>query len=189
MAHPMRHTAVGNRVWNIVATIRGNEFRRATRVLGEFGRVKRTPFYNVVVADVSDPQAMLDRLQTRLSAEPNAAGCLSRVVPVVGTFEFHSKEELEASSEHALADLAPALAAKSFHVRVHHRGVRGMSSRDEERRFDVFLLDALERQGKPGRIAFVDPDAVIAVEIVGSRAGVSMWTRDELRRYPLLHLD
>ena len=43
--------------------------------------------------------------------------------------------------------------------------------------------------GRPGRINFDDPDHVIDIETVGSRAGLSLWARDDLRCYPFLRID
>ena len=60
---------------------------------------------------------------------------------------------------------------------------------DEERFLDTYLLEALEMAGTRGEITFDDPDAILALETVGPRAGLSLWTREELERYPLLHLD
>ena len=64
-----------------------------------------------------------------------------------------------------------------------------MSSQEEEQLMDKVLLEALETAGTPGSITFDDPDAIVAIETLGHRAGVSLWTRDDLRRYPFLRLD
>jgi hypothetical protein len=70
------------------------------------------------------------------------------------------------------------------------RGFKGrLSSMDEEHFLDGHLLGLLERAGTPGRITFDDPDAIISVETVGPRSGLSLWTREELARYPFLGLD
>lgn len=175
--------------WNVIATVRGNGFRDAVRLLEPFGRVKRTRFHNVLVAEVQDPDQMLDRLQTRLSADPRAAASLASVIPVSRAFDLRASDEFEAKVQAVLEELLPALAGKSFHVRVHHRGALRMSSRDEEQALDAFLLAALEQQGLSGRITFDDPDAIVAVELVGPRCGVSLVSREELLRHPLLHLD
>lgn len=82
------------------------------------------------------------------------------------------------------------LAGKRFHVRLHRRGFKGrLSSPEEERQLDVALLQALEQAGSPGKVAFDDPDTIVAIETVGNRAGLSLWTREDLRRFPLLGLD
>ncbi len=175
--------------WNVVATLRGSEFRKATRLLGEFGRVERTPYYNVVVAEVADPRKLLESLDERLGHARDASAPIASVIPVTRTFRFQGEADLEAKANEVMRGLAPSLAGKSFHVRVHHRGARGVSGRDLEQKLAGVVLDALSEAGASGRIKFADPDAIVDVELVGARAGVSMWTRDELRQFPILHLD
>lgn len=41
----------------------------------------------------------------------------------------------------------------------------------------------------PARMAFEDPDLIIAVETMGPRAGASIWSDEGLKRFKLLHLD
>jgi hypothetical protein len=60
---------------------------------------------------------------------------------------------------------------------------------DEERFLDDLLLDSLKKEGTPGRITFTDPDFIIAVETVGNRGGLSLWSREDLQRYQFLGLD
>jgi tRNA(Ser,Leu) C12 N-acetylase TAN1 len=43
--------------------------------------------------------------------------------------------------------------------------------------------------GTPARVTFEDPDFIVAVETVGQRAGMSLWSREELQRYPFVRLD
>jgi tRNA(Ser,Leu) C12 N-acetylase TAN1 len=82
------------------------------------------------------------------------------------------------------------LRGKSFHVRLHRRGFKGrLSSQNEEGFLDGVLLEALEQSGTPGRITFADPDAIIAVETVDGQAGLSLWTREEMQRYPFIRPD
>jgi hypothetical protein len=44
-------------------------------------------------------------------------------------------------------------------------------------------------KGKPGRITFEDPDAIIAVETVAQWAGLSLWKREDLKQYPFIRLN
>jgi hypothetical protein len=75
-------------------------------------------------------------------------------------------------------------------VRLHRRGFKGrLSTQVEERFLDTFLLESLERAGAPGHIRFEEPDAIVAVKTVGQRAGLALWTRDDLKRYSFLGLD
>ncbi len=38
-------------------------------------------------------------------------------------------------------------------------------------------------------VDFEDPDIVIDIETVGDRAGLSIWTRDQLSNFPFIHVD
>ena len=60
---------------------------------------------------------------------------------------------------------------------------------NEERFLDGFLLDKLEQVGSPASISFDNPDAILAIETIGQRAGLSLWTRQQLKDYPFLRLD
>lgn len=84
----------------------------------------------------------------------------------------------------------PRLQGTYFHVRMHRRGFKGrLSSHDDERFLDRFILGALTANQSQARVDFDDPDCIIAVESMGQRAGMSLWTRGELQRYRLLKLD
>jgi hypothetical protein len=70
---------------------------------------------------------------------------------------------------------------------MHRRGLKGRIQRtQEEQLLDRVLLEALRERGTQGRIDFEDPDAVIAVETLGDEAGLSLWKRADLERYPAL---
>ena len=173
--------------WNVVITLRDGGIASAKRLLRPFGRAERSGFFNVLVMHVEDARAMLEALGTHPAGEGEV---LSRVMPATHTFDFASVEEFEQRGRHLAEELAPALAGKSFHVRMHRRGFKGhLSSHQEERLLDAALLDALGRAGNPGRITFEDPDVIVSGEIVGPRAGFAIWTREERARYPLLRLD
>jgi tRNA(Ser,Leu) C12 N-acetylase TAN1 len=64
-----------------------------------------------------------------------------------------------------------------------------LSSQAEERYLDVSILEQLCELGHPGRLDFQDPDYVIDIETVGERAGMSLWSRDDLKRFSLLRVD
>jgi len=70
---------------------------------------------------------------------------------------------------------------------MHRRGLKGiLSSQQEARLLDEALLEALTRAGSSGAVRFEDADAVVDVETLGHRAGLTLWTREELDLYPLL---
>ncbi len=176
--------------WNVVVTTPEGGFALACDILEEFGRVRRTHFYNVIVVKVADLEKLLEGLAEFAARSQMFAGAISRVAPAQRAFNFSSVEEFEAKSRKIALAWADDLAGKRFHVRMHRRGFKGrLSSQDEERFLDRALLDALAAAGSPGAIAFDDPDAVIAIDTVDNRAGLSLWTRADLARYPFLFPD
>lgn len=176
--------------WNVVATVNSRQFIRACRLLEQYGRVDRTDYYNVMVMSVDDVTEFLARLEELTAHVPDVLDVVSRAVPVATSFDFQTAKEFEARARQAVLRWTSELAGKSFHVRLHRRGFKHkLPSQQEERLLDETLLSALEAAGTPGSITFDDPDAIIDVEIVGHRAGMSCWTRDDLRRYPFLKLD
>jgi tRNA(Ser,Leu) C12 N-acetylase TAN1 len=175
--------------WNIVVSVREGSYARACKILEKFGPVSHTDFFNVLVMKVDDIQFVLDELRTWMLEDPESLSFLTRLVPVTHTFVFQSPQEFEVKAKKAVLSWAPQLAKKAFHVRMRRRGFKGrLSSEEEERLLDKVLLDALEDAKTPGHITFGTPDAIIAVEIVGSRAGLSLWTSEDLKKYPFIRL-
>jgi len=176
--------------WNVVITVHADGYNQARKLLERFGKVGKTDYFNILLMQSEDPRQLLDALQQEANWDPESIAPLARVLPVVRTFTFQTAAEFEGKARKAVWDWLPVLGGKSFHLRMHRRGFKGrLSSMDEERFLDTYLLEALEMAGTRGEITFDDPDAILALETVGPRAGLSLWTREELERYPLLHLD
>jgi tRNA(Ser,Leu) C12 N-acetylase TAN1 len=111
-------------------------------------------------------------------------------VPVRSTFTFQSAEQFEARTRAAALAFLPELAGKGFYVRMYRHGFKGrLSSQAEERLLGTVLQEALEEAGTPGHVTFEEPDVILAVETLGNQAGLSLWTREDLRGFPLLRLD
>ena len=175
--------------WNVIVTVREGGYKRAFKVLEEFGPVNRTGFFNVLVMKAGNVPRMMETLRDWSLQGSDILSILSRVVPANHTFSFQAPEEFQARAREIVLSWAPDLAGKEFHVRMHRRGFKGrLSTADEERLLDEVVLEALEKAGNPGRINFSNPDLVVAVETVGQQAGLSLWTREELERYPFLGL-
>ncbi len=173
--------------WNLVATTRQGRYGEAAALLERLGaRVVKTHYQNVLLASVPDGRGFLDAV---LRTE-GASDVLARVVPVAETFSFQTPAEFEERARRTIAALAPSLAHRSFHIRMHRRGFKGrLSTPTEERALASVLLSALEDSGEEGHVSFDDPDAIVAIETVDNRAGVSVWTREEMEKTPFLHLD
>lgn len=176
--------------WNAVISVHEHGFKRARDVLRGFGEVKRTEFFNVLLMRAEDLPAMLEALRTRMLERPESLSFLARLIPVTHAFIFKSAEEFESKAREIILSWAPRLAGKRFYVRIRRRGFKGrISSPEEERLLDTFLLEELEKAGTSGSISFEDPGAVIAVETVGNWAGLSLVTREDLETYPFIKLD
>ena len=178
------------RDWNVVITVQDEGYNEARKLLERYDRVERTDYFNVLLMQVPDARKLMELLREEAQQSPDRFRALARVMPVIQTFDFQSPAEFEERGRQAVSAWLPTLEGKSFHLRMHRRGFKGkLSAMEEERFLDSYLLEALELAGHKGRISFDDPDAVIALETIGTRAGLSLWTREDLRRYPLLHLD
>ena len=176
--------------WNVVVTAKTDTWKGARRFIARFGTVARSDFYNVMLLRVDDMDWFLAHFATAVGEAGITSHGIAHVFPAPTTFSFATREEFESKAREAAVAIAPQLAGKRFYVRMHRRGFKGrISSHDEERLLDSAILDALVATGKPGEIAFDEPDAVIDIESVGDQAGLSLWSHEELERYPFLRID
>ena len=176
--------------WNVVISVYQAGFRRTLRALKEFGPVERSPYYNVLVMKADNPTALLETIEQRTEENTALYDAISRVAPATRTVEFHSVEEFTERLKAILLEWLPRLTGISLHVRLHRRGDRhDLRTLDAERLLDDMLLDATAAAGAPCRISFTDPDAVIAIDTVDDRAGIGLWTREDLTRHRLLRPD
>jgi tRNA(Ser,Leu) C12 N-acetylase TAN1 len=176
--------------WNVVVSVYQDGFRRALRALKQFGPVERSPYHNVLVMKVEDPTATLAAIERKTDESTALYDAISRVAPAARTLEFHSEEEFADGLKAILLEWLPRLAGLSLHVRLRRRGDgRHLRTPDAERLFDDLLLEAATAASKPCKISFTDPDAVIAIDTVDDRAGLGLWTRDDLAHHRLLRPD
>jgi len=171
--------------WNVVVTVR-RDFPRAIALLRELGTIERTRLYNVLVMRVPDVRALLEHIAQR-PADEHFFDTISHVVPVTNKLWFETADELAQKVQQAALAFAPQLAGASVLVRLRRRGrTPALHAHEIERRIANALLDELARRGTPGRLELHDPDAVIAIEAMRDEAGLALWTRADLDRYPFL---
>lgn len=181
----MAETAAAD--WNVVVTVPEATLREARKFLARWGEAHRTNHFHVLAMHVEEPETFLAEFGKVSEENPGIFNIVSHVIPAQRTFDFMSAEEFEARARDIAILWAPMLAGRRFHVRLHRRGFKGILSTPKEERFlDQTLLDTLEATGTPGHIAFADPDAVLQIETIDGRAGISLWDREDLRRYPFL---
>lgn len=178
------------RTWNVVVTLPEDTFRDACRLLGRWGTVGRTHFYNVLAMRVADPLGFLREFAAAVAASPGLLNIVSHVVPAHRTFDFQTREEFHRKARDIVLAWLPQLGGARFYVRLHRRGGKDMlPTQPEERGLDEILMHALAASGTPGRIGFDDPDVVIQIETIDGRAGISLWRREERQRCPFLGID
>ncbi len=176
--------------WNLVATTAEGKFTQALKFLAPFGIVKTTSYYNVVMMHVHDTPELMTRLAKEWQTQDGRLLLLKRVVPVTHTFNFSDRAMFVRRAQEVTMDWTPRLTGHTFHVRMHRRGFKDqLSSVEEEQILNTAIIDATGKAGNRAAVSFDDPDAVIAVETIGNKAGMSLWFREDLRRYPFLHID
>lgn len=176
--------------WNVVVCVYQDGFRRALRALKECGSIERSPYHNVLVMRIADPRALLEAVERKTETNTALYDAISRVAPAMRTLDFHSIEEFKEKITSVLIEWLPRLTGRSLHVRLHRRGDRHeLRTPDIERWFDDVLLNATTAAGAPCAISFTDPDAIIAIDTVDDRAGIGLWTREDLARHRLLRPD
>ena len=176
--------------WNLVVTIFQDGFRRALRALRALGAIERTPYHNVLAMKVDDPVKVLEAIESKTQESTALYDAISRVSPALYSFDFQSTEEFLEKAKTLLAEWSPRLAGRSFHVRLHRRGPKhDLGTQETEHSLNEVVLDATTRFGTPGKLSFTNPDAVIAIDTIDDRAGVALWTSDDLYRHRLLRPD
>jgi tRNA(Ser,Leu) C12 N-acetylase TAN1 len=175
--------------WNVVISIYQTDSGKRGAPFGNLA-VERTPYHNVLVMRVDDPTALLEAVERKTEEVPALYDAISRVAPAMWTFEFHSAEEFKEKARSIILESLTRVAGLSFHVRLHRRGPHhDLHSPEAERFLDEALLDAAGGTGMPCRIAFADPDAVVAIDTVDDRGGVALWMREDLKHHRLLRPD
>lgn len=176
--------------WNVVVSVNEKGFSQAVNILRKFGPISKTEFFNVLVMRVEDIAGMCDTLKNRLEGDPSFLSFLSRLIPVTKSFTFQTLDEFEQKVKETVSEWVPQLEGKGFHVRMHRRGFKGrLSSLEEEKMLDEFLLVLTKDGGNPGHVTFERPDVIIAVETVAHRAGLSLWTHEDLQKYPFVRVE
>ncbi len=176
------------RPWNVLVTAlegRRDALRAALRPLGAFAG---SGYRNVLVGLVPDVPAFLEQVHEELARGTLLRSALARVVPV----ELHAEldpADPAAALAAAAEPLLERLGTGTFYVRVERRGLKGtVDSAALEREVGTRLWRALEARGCVPRVAFRDPDHVLAIETLGRHAGLGLLSRALRLRYPFVRV-
>ena len=53
---------------------------------------------------------------------------------------------------------------------------------------NTVVVEATAQTVQPAVVSYDDPDAIAVVETIGSHAGMSLWFREDLQRFPFLKI-
>jgi tRNA(Ser,Leu) C12 N-acetylase TAN1 len=159
------------------------------RELRPLARVRRGGYRNVVVAEVDDPEAFLDRVADATAQSPALRAALAKLVPIASVVAFATPAEFVDVVERALEPFVERLAGKSFFVRVVRRGHRGaIDTPAVERELGGRLWRALEARGERPVVRFDDPDVAVVIETLGDQAGIALIGRELRERHPFVRV-
>jgi tRNA(Ser,Leu) C12 N-acetylase TAN1 len=167
--------------WNVLAT--SLEGRRDALLLSlrRLGRFRPGGYRNVVIGLVEEPAEFLVRVREALAADGLLPTALAKVMPIEATMQIEAETAVETLAA-AAEPFLDRLAGGSFFVRLERRGLKGrLHSPTVEREIGDRVWRALEARGHAPRVDFADPDAVLVIETLGDRAGLTVVSR-ALRR-------
>ena len=174
--------------WNVLVICSRGRTGAALSLLARSGRFRTGGYPQVLVGSVARPGSRMDLLagiEELARGGDCSEGVIDRIVPMEEAVPFARDDVTEALCE-VFEPLAPRLCGKTFYVRSHLRGLKGRIEHPAvERALGDFLFDFARRAGEPPKVSFRDPDFVVAVEVVGRRAGYAFLGRDE-RAMPLV---
>ncbi len=172
--------------WNVIATSLEGRQDALLMVLRRLGEFWRSPFRNVVLGKVDNPQSFLDQLKGLWEKDLLLPTALARALPVEKIFTVHP-DEVAAKLKQELLPLVERLGGRKFYVRLDRRGFKGrIHSTAVEREAGEFLIEELQKRGFSPAVDFQDPDVVVVVEMVGESAGLALIDREMRARYPFL---
>jgi tRNA(Ser,Leu) C12 N-acetylase TAN1 len=153
------------------------------RELSRYGEFQKTEFFGVILGQVPNLNDFLEDIRKRGAEEDPFFQEISRMVPFDSFFVFRLDNFLDKSRE-AISPYLKQLAGKRFYVRLERRGLKGkIVSPEVEKSLDTFIMEKLGERGTSATVDFADPDAIVALETVGDRCGVSLLSRDMMDRY------
>lgn len=172
--------------WNVLATAKNLEQRHLARRLKRFGDFRWAPYLGLLIGRVQDHQAFFDQLLRCEENEPGFLFPLARLVPLDQTFIF-TTDTLVSMLKSEVLGYADQIGSGSFYVRVERRGHKDeIHSRQIEQALADALIESLSKRGHTPHVEYHDPDAIIAIEIVGNECGVGLITKSLRERYPFV---
>jgi tRNA(Ser,Leu) C12 N-acetylase TAN1 len=177
--------------WNVIVSVQELGYKTGRMLLQEYGKIHSTDYFNVLAMQVDDIDEFLEQMHALYMMKVPALKVIGRISPVTQRFSYQTPDEFEVKARAVVSEWLEELAGRRFYVRMHRRGFKGrLSSYEEERFLDGYILEQLASRGMAAaQVDFETAERVIAVETLGQQAGMSLWTAEQLQRYPFLKLD
>jgi tRNA(Ser,Leu) C12 N-acetylase TAN1 len=172
--------------WNVLAT--ALEGRRDALLLSlrKLGRFRPGGYRNVVTGFVPDQREFFERVREALASDGLLPTALAKVVPIEATTLIDADTAVDRLAT-AAEPFLDRLAGGSVFVRIERRGLKGrLHSPTVEREVGDRVWQALVARGHTPRVDFADPDAVLLIETVGDRAGLTVIGRALRAEYPFV---
>jgi tRNA(Ser,Leu) C12 N-acetylase TAN1 len=182
------HAAIAVDDWNVLVT--SVEGARPVLLAGlrRYGAFRGGGYRNVAIGRVADVLAFLSALRSDLARDAVLTAAVARVLPIDRTLQLDENDPLS-SLETAVAALGTRVESSAFFVRLERRGLHGrLHSSEVERTLGATLWRAIEAAGHTPRVTFTDPDVVVAIETLGSRAGIGLIDRTLRSTYPFVRI-
>jgi len=192
--HPLKYgipdeTAGIPAEWNLLVTAQEGAARDLKRFIRRQATFRSGGFRNVFLGWHPDPLQFLRGLADSLEAKAFANRWLGKAVPMQHSFPVIATTFNDDLRAH-VAGMVEGLRDRSFHVRVQRRGHKGeMQTQELERRLGDFLWERLEGLGSRPVVSFRDPDVILALEIVGSTAGIGLISRQLRNDFAFVKVD
>jgi len=170
---------------SVIVIYEGERTIKGVYELSDLGVFEETGFRGVIKGEVEDLESFLKELETRIRTSFLP---VSRVVPIQEWFYFSPDKFLDIAKERVAKHLDRVKAGETFCVRVERRGMKGVfSSKDLEREIGSHVYSMLkERDGVEHKVDLKDPDKMIVIETIGNMAGLSLISKEDRRKYPLI---
>ena len=165
--------------WNVVVLTGTGLVMKAIAALSRlpgFTNLRPSPHGGVAIGNLAADTGgdAIDALARAHVGNPDAFRHVQRIVPIERVVSFERDDVTEALCE-AMAGEGRRISGKRFYVRCRLRGMEArLEARAVERAIGAYLLDLA---GGAAKVAFDDPDVVVALEVVGRTVGYAVHDR------------
>jgi len=176
--------------WNVVVGVKNNSHQIAENFMERFGPVCRSKIGNVLTLTVKDADAFIKPIADLFDSEPKVRDAVSGLVPLQHTFDFDGEVDFaEKVAGIVSKNWRATLKGTRFQFRTHRRGLVSEVPRKPDRWENMNdVVDEFGVAGAPLLDNWLACDFVITVETLRRRAGLSLWSYEDFRRYSFLDI-